>query len=134
MERRSSVMEYEQSVIFGQYHEKLASFARLQSQKPQIQIQRAFLSSSKPKANIAKKHILQTLMATGNWPLLFLLGICIAFCSFVVDISTACLLQRELRSSCAFRLLLLNSFPVLETSRNFTECLSERSLNEPDNW
>lgn len=33
--RRASVMEYEQSVIFGQYHEKLASFARLQSRKSQ---------------------------------------------------------------------------------------------------
>jgi hypothetical protein len=108
MERRASVMEYEQSVIFGQYHEKLASFARLQSQKPQTQ-HWASLSSSKPKEILAKEHILQTLMATGNWPLLFLLGICIAFCSFVVDISTAYMLQRELRVS-ANRLLLLNSF------------------------
>ena len=94
MERRSSVMEYEQSVIFGQYHEKLASFARLQSQKPAVL--RPYMTS-KPKTDTIKKHVLHMLMVVGNWPLLFLLGICIAFCSFAVDICTAHLLQRTSR-------------------------------------
>lgn len=93
IERRSSVLEYEQTVLFGQYHEKLASFARLQSQKKPI---RQTYLHQKPKSNRAKKYVLNTLMAVGNWPLLFLLGISIAFCSFAVDICTVYLIQRKL--------------------------------------
>ena len=95
VERRSSVMEYEQTVLFGQYHERLASFARLQSQKPPVR--RPFLSRE-PKTSPFKKHVLHTLMVVGNWPLLLILGISIAFCSFAVDICTVYLLERESNS------------------------------------
>lgn len=106
-------MEYEQTVLFGQYHEKLASFARLQSQKPPVS--RAYLNN-KPKNNVIAKHALKTLMVIGNWPLLFLLGICIAFCSFAVDICTIYLLQRK--SVIYIFPPLPNSFPVLELPHN----------------
>lgn len=89
--RRSSIMEYEQSVLFGQYHEKLASFARLQSSR--VKDQRARLRER--KKNFVTRFILPFFMTIGNWPLLFFLGILISFASFLVDVATHALISSE---------------------------------------
>ncbi|KAI1283153.1 Chloride channel protein 2 [Halotydeus destructor] len=91
--RRASVMEYEQSVIFGQYHEKLASFARLQAknvQKSRIQERLEFDEEDKPSLC---RPLLAFLTTLGNWPLLILLGLIISFLSFAVDVATHHLLE-----------------------------------------
>lgn len=93
--RRASVMEYEQSVIFGQYHEKLASFARLQARKlPKNRFEDDFDEENGSKSCLSK--FLRFMAQIGNWPLLFCLGIIISFLSFVVDVVTAWLVLGKL--------------------------------------
>lgn len=91
VERRSSVMEYEQSVLFGQYHERLATFARMQSQKPKIPHRRSRLQEMTPKG--FRVRLVRLLTYFGNWPLLFFLGIAVAFASFLVDVSHHALVE-----------------------------------------
>lgn len=85
--RRASVMEYEQSVVFGQYHEKLASFARLQARKTPRDRFEEIQESSNQKAGCFVKTF-RVVAALGNWPLLICLGIVISFLSFAVDVTT----------------------------------------------
>lgn len=87
MERRSSVMEYEQSVIFGQYHEKLASFARLQSRKISKDKYKEDVIGNYSKKGTFGRFTLNLISYFGNWPLLFFLGIIISFLSFAVDVT-----------------------------------------------
>ena len=101
LERRSSVLEYEQTVLFGQYHEKLASFARLQSHKMNP---RSYLSGKEWKDSCFCNHLLHTLVMIGNWPLLIFMGFFVALSSFVVDLVTVHLLQRKnYTPSCCWR-------------------------------
>ena len=99
--RRASVMEYEQSVLFGQYHEKLASFARLQARKTPRKTRLVDyeedldIDSSTTKRTMFQRRLITVLTALGNWPLLFCLGIIISFLSFAIDVATNCLLQGE---------------------------------------
>lgn len=85
-------MEYEQSVIFGQYHEKLATFARLQTRKTQKE---RFKEDVKVRKKGLSRAALTFLAVVGNWPLLFFLGITIAFLSFAVDVTTSWLVLSE---------------------------------------
>jgi hypothetical protein len=85
-------MEYEQSVLFGQYHEKLATFARMQSQKQKLPHRRGHRSEEYPQSEL-RRRFLKTAMKFGNWPLLFFLGIFISFFSFLVDVSTHALVE-----------------------------------------
>lgn len=85
-------MEYEQSVLFGQYHEKLATFARMQSQKQKLPRRGVRTDEDYPQSEFRRKF-LQTVMKFGNWPLLFFLGIFISFASFCVDVSVKALVD-----------------------------------------
>lgn len=84
-------MEYEQSVLFGQYHEKLATFARMQSQK-QKQPRRGVRDEEYPQSEF-RRRFLNAFMSFGNWPLLFCLGILVAFGSFLTDVATKALVS-----------------------------------------
>lgn len=80
-------MEYEQSVIFGQYHEKLASFARLQSRKVSNNRYKNEIIGDYSKKGTFGRFTLKLMSYFGNWPLLFFLGIIISFLSFAVDVT-----------------------------------------------
>jgi len=86
-------MEYEQSVLFGQYHEKLATFARLQSQRQKTS--RRGIRSDEFVENKLHRRFLDAIFRFGNWPLLFFLGILVSFASFLVDIATIGLFECE---------------------------------------
>ena len=88
--RRSSVLDYEQSLAFGQYREKLANFALIQSQKAnQLREERQKQIKEKPiktkfGGNLFNK-VLVILEKGGDWILLSMLGIIVAILSFVLD-------------------------------------------------
>lgn len=97
--RKSSVMGYEQSLMFGQYRDQLASFARYQAAKAKEleeirkqahkgALKAEALAGGSPSGFIAClrtnfEHINQS---WGNWILLGCLGAIVALLSFIMDI------------------------------------------------
>ncbi|CAG2115079.1 unnamed protein product, partial [Medioppia subpectinata] len=90
--RRSSVLDYEQSLMFGQYREKLANFASIQSQKSnKLREERQKESTNKAHLNSRCagsliRKVISIAELGGDWILLAILSIILAFLSFVMDI------------------------------------------------
>lgn len=90
--RRSSIMGYEQSLMFGHYREQLANFARVQVQKTkQLEEGRKELSrrSSDEAETFGQQvrlRLHQVIEIAGDWIILALLGVIIASLSFSMDI------------------------------------------------
>lgn len=88
--RRSSIMNYEQSVMFGQYREQLASFARDQAMKKQDEMTGngvEFLHvGGRRKAGVTGL-CLSLLNHYGEWILLAFLGSFMALISFLFDLA-----------------------------------------------
>ncbi|XP_054160906.1 chloride channel protein 2-like [Oppia nitens] len=95
--RRGSVLDYEQSLIFGQYREKLATFAAIQSQKSnRLREERQKTGGDltkhyrvKHKSRLAQSLInrgLWILQLGGDWILLAVVAIIVASLSFFMDI------------------------------------------------
>ena len=82
--RRSSIMNYEQSVMFGQYREQLASFARDQAMK------QSEMTGNEGEFRRRKRGVtglfLSILNQYGEWILLAFLGLLMALISFFFDL------------------------------------------------
>ena len=89
--RRSSVLDYEQSLMFGQYREKLSNFAVTQSQKSnQLREHRKKNIKNKTlKSGFAgnlTQNMFRVLEWGGDWILLAVLAIIVALLSFLMDV------------------------------------------------
>lgn len=87
--RRSSIMNYEQSVMFGQYREQLASFARDQAMKKQDEMTGngvEFLHGGGRRKGVTGL-CLSLLNHYGEWILLAFLGSFMALISFLFDLA-----------------------------------------------
>ena len=88
--RRSSIMNYEQSVMFGQYREQLASFARDQAMKKQDEMTGngvEFLHGGGRRKAGVTGLCLSLLNHYGEWILLAFLGSFMALISFLFDLA-----------------------------------------------
>lgn len=84
--RRSSIMNYEQSVMFGQYREQLASFARDQAMK-QSEMAGNEMEEDRRKKKRVTGLFLSILNHYGEWILLAFLGLLMGLISFLFDLS-----------------------------------------------
>ncbi|KAI1301622.1 Chloride channel protein 2 [Halotydeus destructor] len=91
--RRSSVMAYEQSLMFGQFREQLASFARSETQKASnLEAERRKIEKTRSTGHgdtsaDRLKRMQRVLVAhCGDWILLILLGVIMGLLSFVFDL------------------------------------------------
>jgi hypothetical protein len=90
--RRSSVMDYEQSLMFGQYREQLANFALIQSQKSNQLEEERQRNVGKNKINKSsfagrvKLKLKKVMERGGDYILLAVLAIILALLSFIMDI------------------------------------------------
>ncbi len=90
--RRSSVMDYEQSLMFGQYREQLANFALVQSQKSNQLKEERQKNGTKNKINKlsfagnVKLKLKKIMERGGDHILLAVLAIIVALLSFIMDI------------------------------------------------
>jgi hypothetical protein len=90
--RRSSVMDYEQSLMFGQYREQLANFALIQSQKSNQLEEERQRNGGKNKINKSsfagrvKLKLKKVMERGGDYILLAVLAIILALLSFIMDI------------------------------------------------
>lgn len=101
--RRSSVLGYEQSLMFGQYREQLASFARTQAQKATtLQDERRKVDTPRPtNVGLGERFKLVYRLLTkhgGDWIILAILGICMALISFLMDLVIHACFNRKLSS------------------------------------
>jgi hypothetical protein len=90
--RRSSVMDYEQSLMFGRYREQLANFASIQSQKSnqlkeerQKNVAKNQINKSSFVGNV-KLKLKKIMERGGDYILLAVLAIILALLSFIIDI------------------------------------------------
>lgn len=90
--RRSSVMGYEQSLMFGQYREQLATFSRTQAQKAaSLQAERRKHEMEvAPGPNALGTRVTRRFRMLakhgGDWLILAILGIIMALISFLMDL------------------------------------------------
>lgn len=90
--RRSSVMDYEQSLMFGQYREQLANFASIQSQKlDQLREERQKNTNKNKNVKLSfvknvKQKLIKAVQSGGDWILLAILAVIVACLSFIMDI------------------------------------------------
>lgn len=103
--RRSSVMDYEQSIMFGQYREDLANFALTQAEKlTALQEDRnrnrngggGLESPSGPKKPSPVIRLLRRIFKHGGDMIFFsILAITLAFLSFSIDIAVHAFFDRK---------------------------------------
>ncbi|RWS31260.1 chloride channel protein 2-like protein [Leptotrombidium deliense] len=123
--RRSSVLGYEQSLMFGRYSEQLATFARYQAQKAKevkeerVQLEKLLRQQQQQTFGQRISRSCRGLIKSGgNWVLLTTLGIIIALLSFIMDIiihnlyELRDLLSRDLLQTTIYQLLAWTAFTV----------------------
>jgi len=85
-ERRVSVFDHEQSLMFGRYRDQLSQFAREISDKNQFK-KSGFIQLN--QSNIFYRFCNSKVFKyCGDWFVLICLGVCISLLSFVIDLST----------------------------------------------
>lgn len=120
--RRSSVMDYEQSLMFGQYREDLANFALTQAEKlTALQEDRnrhrngggGLESPSGPKKPSPVLRLLRRIFKHGGDMIFFsILAITLALLSFSIDIAVHAFFERKIFDFCLddnLKLLLFSS-------------------------